>query len=661
MIKLTGMFLSVLIAFNANASEVKFSNFKVKESLFETYPGPYEISSRDGSKVTHIKEKTFNSKRGIKDNPLYKKLVKLVKEQLLEKANQLTGETLAFNQSSALGETNFSGLNWSGLVAGAGVKAGRKLYPDYTEEDEEKRWVVEDTLLFEVDAQTFLKDQAGQRNIEISSESIKSFAGIRFRRSYTYVHYSQSYVKGLTKNFKKLFLGFLKFGGENFLSLEDHESVTRRDSLSADITASGETPSFYFLSAYAGGTLYYSSVNNVSIHKPGVRDYPRGEESLRVGINKSKLKGNSAVVSLQADFYKLLKISLLSYELSSSVSDSSYVSLSFQAGDEELLGNEDSILHQEVKDVLRGKLPRNNLDLMAYVISEQDTKKDQEAKSSHLFLYDKFKGNSVSDVTVRNGSGTRYMFRYNQEKSSYKKTWIQALVHSKKVDNYKRRVTDTVTLEYEVQKEQRQLSLDEVKLDDPSSAYLRFSKEFNAPKTNGGLRKKLRDEAIAFGRLYTNIDEKVWNSFKKGDLKGNATVSINAEVSGSGIASLALHSSDYWNEVTKWVCTRTSPDDDPGRLSKIEKKCLKKLTKTFEAYKKVWDSEVKISARALKDLVEAIAEYAKGFEDLEMIFGIENVGITGSFSAETYQGFPYVTYFVLGVDQGEGLIKDSLE
>ncbi|MFT6604727.1 MAG: hypothetical protein ACJARO_002251 [Bacteriovoracaceae bacterium] len=661
MIKLTWMLLSVLIAFSANAGEVKFSHLKVKDKLFQDYPGPYEISSRDGSKVNLTSDKSQRSERGIKDNPLYKKLIKLVKEKLLDKANEITGETLAYNQNHSIGDTNFSGFHWSGFVAGAGIKAGRKLYHDYTEDDEEKRWVVEDTLLFEVDAQSFLNDQAEKRNIEISSETIKAFAGIRFRRSYTYIHYSPSYVKGLTKNFQKLFLGFLKFGGDRFLSLEDHESVTRTDYLSADVSASASTPSFYYLSAYAGGTLSYSSINNVSIHKPGVRDYPRGEESLRVGINKTKLQGKSAVVSLQAEFYKLLKISLLSYELSSSVTDSSYVSLSFQAGDEELLGNQDSILHQEVKDVLRGKLPRNNLDLMAYVISEQDTKRDNESKSSHLFLYDKFKGNSVSEVTLRNNSGTRYMFRYNQEKSTYKKTWIQALVHSNKIDKYKRRVTDTVTLEYEVQKEQRQLSIDEVKLDDPNAAYLRFSKEFNAPKTNGGLRKKLRAEAIAFGELYTNIDQRVWDNFKKGELKGNATVSVNAEVSGAGIASLAPHSKEYWREVTLWVCTRTTPADDPGRLSKIEKKCLKKLTNTFEAYKKVWDSEVKISALALKDLVEAIAEYAKGFEDLEMIFGVQNVGITGSFSAETYHGFPYVTYFVLGEDQGNGLIRDNLE
>lgn len=659
--KLTWMLLSVFIVLNANANEIKFENLKVKNKLFKDYPGPYELSSRDGSKVSLSSDKSLSSDRGIKDNPLYKKLVSLAKEKLLDQANKITGETLEYNQSHAIGDTNFSGFNWSGLVAGAGIKAGRKLYPDYTEQDEEKRWVVEDTLLFEVDAQTFLKDQAEQKNIEISASSIKAFAGIRFRRSYTYVHYAPSYVKGLTKEFDKLFLSFLKFGGDNFLSLEDHESVTRRDYLSADISASASTPSFYYLSAYAGGTLYYSSVNNVSIHKPGARDYPRGNESLRVGINKSKLKGNSAVVGLQADFYKLLKISLLSYELSSSTSESSYVSLSFQADDEELLGNKDSIVHQEVKDVLRGKLPENNLDLMPFIISEQDTKKDDESKSSHLFLFDKFKGNSTSDVTIRDESGTRYMFRYNQEKSTYKKTWIQALVHSKKIDKYKRRVTDTVTLEYQVQKEQRHLSLNEVKLDDPRGAYLRFSKEFNAPKTDGGLRKKLRAEAIEFGKLYSNIDEKVWDNFRKGELKGDATVSINAEVSGVGIASLAPHSNEYWNGVSLWVCTRTNPQDDPGRLSKIEKACLKKLRNTFKAYKEVWNSEAKISARALKDLVEAIAEYAKGFEDLEMIFGVQNVGITGSFSAETYHGFPYVTYFILGDDQGNGLIRDALE
>lgn len=653
--------LCAIMAFtNANAKTVTFSNFKVNQSLFEEYPGPFKAKAR-GYKVILEEDEDLMRSRGIKDNPLYQKIVKKVKEELLKKANEITGDAIDFNEKWTLGDTNFSGFKWDGIIFGAGINAGRKLYPDYTDGDEEKRWVVEDKFQIEVDAKTFLKSLLDSGDVDITLPNLNAFAGIRFKRTYTYIHYAPTYLKGLTRDFDKLFLGFLKFGGNKFLSLEDHETLSRKDFLSANVGANIGSPSFYFMSGYAGGSLYYQRMADVMIHKPGVRDYPRPGEILRVSVNKSKIKGASATVGLQADFYGLLKISLLSFEYSKSVNENSYASLSFYRPDEELLGNKDSVLHQEVKDVLRGKLPENNLTLMPFIISEQDTKRDNESAQSHLFLFDKIKGNSTSDVTVRNKNGVRYFFRHNGEDSSYKKTWLQALFSSKKIDKYKRRITDTVTLEYEVRKDQRYLPLEEVKLEDARQAYLRFSKEFNAPKTKGKARKKLRSEAIAFGRLYTNIEDRIWQSFYDGEeLRGDTTINVNAEVSGEGIDSVGATNYADWERTSLWICARATPENDSGRLKKAQKKCLKKLREAFAAYKNVIDEEAKVSAHALKNLVSAIAKYARGFDDVALVFGEGNVGISGSFSAETFHGFPYTTYFTLGDDQGKGLIQDSL-
>ena len=377
---ITWAFLCAVIALtsaaNVNAKTLVFKNFKVKQGLFERYPGPFEATVRGDNKVIIDVDDQLMRSQGIKDNPLYKKIVKKVKEELLEKANDITSDTIKYNHEFSIGDTNFSGLNWGGLIGGAGVKAGRRVFPDYTTEEEEKRWVVEDQFHIDIDAKIFLKSLLDSGDVDITLPNLNAFAGIRFKRTYTYVHFAPSYLKGLTRSFDKLFLGFLKFGSTKFLSLEDHESVTREDYLSADVGVNAGSPSFYNLSAYAGGTLYYNKVNNVSIHKPGVRDLPRGNELLRVSINKSQLKGASATVGLQADFYGLLKITLLSFEYSKSLNESSYVSMSFQDSEEELLSNKDSVLHQEVRDVLRGKLPENKLNLMPYTMSEQERPKE---------------------------------------------------------------------------------------------------------------------------------------------------------------------------------------------------------------------------------------------------------------------------------------------
>ncbi|MBK23356.1 MAG: hypothetical protein CME70_05060 [Halobacteriovorax sp.] len=662
---MTWVLICAIVSFasiaESNAKTVVFKNFKVKKQLFQEYQGPFKVTVQGDHKVLLEEDDSIMKSRGIKDNPLYQKIVKRVKEELLNQANKITSDTIKYNQSYALGDTNFSGFKWGGLIGGAGINAGRRLYPDYTASEDDKRWVVEDRFEIEVDAKTFLKNLSDSGSVEISNSSLNAFAGIRFRRTYTYIHFAESYLKGLTRDFDKLFLGFLKFGGSRFLSLEDHESISRKDYLSAHLSADAETPSYYFLSAYAGGTLRYSRVNDVSIHRPGSRDLPRENEILRVSVNKSRITGKAVTVGLQADFFNLLKVSLLSFEYSKNLNESSFLSMSFRTHDEDLLDNKDSILHQEVKDVLRGKLPENNLALMPFVISEQDTKRDSESMNTHLFLFDKVKGNSTSEVTVRNSSGTKYMFRHNEEESTYKKSWLQALFSSKKINKYKRRITDTVNFEYQVRDDERHLSLEEIKLDDADKAYLRFSKEINAPKIEGNSKKKVRKELVSFGKVYTNIEERVWKSLADGHLKGSATISVNAEIGGMGISSLESISSDEWKGITRWVCVRVDGDNDPGRLKKAQKKCLKSLRESFSEYKKVFEEEARVSARALRNLISGIAKYARGFNDLELIFGQENVGISGYFSAKTHHGFPYVTYFTLGDDQGKGLIQDALQ
>jgi len=58
------------------------------------------------------------------------------------------------------------------------------------------------------------------------------FGGVTFKRSYTYVHYADSYQHAVAFNLDKLFFSFLNFRSKNFLQIEKGELLKKEDTIS---------------------------------------------------------------------------------------------------------------------------------------------------------------------------------------------------------------------------------------------------------------------------------------------------------------------------------------------------------------------------------------------------------------------------------------------
>ena len=137
------------------------------------------------------------------------------------------------------GENGDTGFSWGKGYADFSVHATRSLTPDLFHDGQ---WIITDLFEILIDAQGLLSNLQDEGLIEISNIKMKAYAGMVFKRSYRHVHFSNSYVEGLSTDFDKLFLGFMKFFDHSYLDLEEYEFIEKKDSISTQVGGQNTRP-----------------------------------------------------------------------------------------------------------------------------------------------------------------------------------------------------------------------------------------------------------------------------------------------------------------------------------------------------------------------------------------------------------------------------------
>lgn len=154
------------------------------------------------------------------------------------------------NRQFGFGVQNFSGFSWQRPFGVVQVYADRQVTPNLFGDN----WLIQDTFTLEIEASTFIEklDQAGFT--EMSDAEINAFAGITFRRVYTYYHYATSYDEGLKLDFSKLFLPFTMMNQNGVERMGHEEIIKREDNWSAGAGGIISTPPLSNIS-FSGGIL----------------------------------------------------------------------------------------------------------------------------------------------------------------------------------------------------------------------------------------------------------------------------------------------------------------------------------------------------------------------------------------------------------------------
>lgn len=604
-------------------SQEDFTHFKVNPSLYQSYP---KFNPAD------------KSNRGLP--PLLEKVWSKIKDKVIDAANDLTDEILEHREDYDLGDSNFPGFNWRRLYGNIGISAGRTVEPI---NDDQSIWLVKDKLEIEVEARTFLKSLADNGQIDISDVNLKAFAGVVFKRTYHYSHYADSYFNGLKSSFKKLFLSFFKFQGENYLKLSPHEVIRKDDYISARLNADITSPSVYYISASGKIAIAYSKLGSLTVHRPGERDFPREDELLRMSINRSSFLYGSVGASVQADFYKLIKITLLSTEYSYSINKNYQLNLSFSQSDRERLTKDDD-LRNEIQDVLKSKVPYNDDLLLPYIVSEQEGKIARERLDSQLLLWNKHVGNFNEEVAVRVGSERRYFNRHRTESTKIKKTLLGGIFNPKDPNNYKTRLTEHMNLEYELNEDQREIPLKNLSLMVPLNATVRFSKEFAAKKNSKAVRAYVRK----FVDRYQSISNDVINAITDQELLPPYSINFNSQISKAGLNDFILTATDHFSETIEFICA-------------YKEKCVKKIKALHQIVHHNAKEKGEIKLINLRNLLKELSKNSLELATFRSLFGYDHTHISGTFKSTTKNKYDYKSFIKEGLKQGYGLIKDYLK
>lgn len=612
--------LVLTLTFNAGAKGPQFENFKLTSQFkVNHHPSPNKLP------------------------PVIDELWQRVKSQGYKAVNSALKRILNYRDRYPLGQYNFPEASWNtGIDGKVEVAFIRRLEPML----HTKAWRVMDRVILGIGAEAYLRNLRDEGSIEISDSQLSLFAGIFFKREYSFEHTAATYLEGLKQKIDHLLLSFKKFNGLNFLDLKEDEMISKDDYLSAEIGMSVNSPSIYWMSVRGNATVYFSKLNSLSYHNQ--YDPQSGHHSLKMAYQKMKVKGTRAQIGLQIDFYKLLKLSLLGTEYSASITKSRISTYQFDPEQIERI-RQDELLATAFKKVNQGKDPEKLAELAGYKSSVEDSIRLQENLSAYALMWGKIWGNMTEGIIFQNYGQNRFLYRHQQERVAFDRGILDTIFRSDNLSTYKSREIENMLFEYESPIEES--GFENIKLAMPALVSFRLSKEFAAKRDRSRDRKKVTELMSTF----TNIDRGVIDGIGSGKIKAPFFLDLHAQVSKKGIYHLFQFTPFQLNRIYGHICAGDWIQGTPG---KRVRKCIQKLTRLFRPVREAYFFENKLALNPLKAFFSVISQKIKSFYILKELFGSDHVQLYGTFRGKTEENMSFRTYVKQGPYQGLGVVKD---
>lgn len=604
---------------------------------------------------------------------------------------------LAGNNLSITGGLNSIGFSYKKPFVSFGVSVDRNLAPDLFDA---KRWIVTDTFVIEIDASKILGELKKDELIDLSQENLAAFAGVVFKRKYTWVHFAASYEEGLMRHFDKLFLPYRSFNYKFLSTMNTNEMLFREDSLSMRAGGIVSAPLYTGINAMGGVLAKYDKLSKTEA-------ISLGNNKLQVNSEKEKSVSLGVNFQIQADFLKILKMTLLSYDLSYELVSSYKIYLEFNQNELAELTEQNAVVGQ-IKKVLKNK--EGNLEILAPYIISEEKKITQAIEHKYSFLLlGGHKESRTQQIEITKNDKVKTFFKHYYEKIKYTddalsklfSSFIFALTNSDVSATKLASHTHKVTLEYDSVKNlvDNQESINISDGDENNQKLsLKFSSEFRTQKTSGILGKKYRDRAVFILERYSGVNPIAVPMIESEQLKAPFYIKGNYEVNLTGIRYLNQQSvgdlfghfdglcdeypktglinfrnlfdrcrrslqNDYVDYLKDLSHDRISGDEisscqrkslkyffSPGKKRAFLKNCLANINKLPDGE---W---VQVPLWPLKNLSTNIANNCYSKVHYFNLFGLSNVFFHGSFTANTAEGFDFSTSFHEGKFKGLGAV-----
>lgn len=663
--KRTCILLCLLIVFSitqkASATEASSDPFTFKHFRFKP-------------DIFNQQLKKLKSKKGTKPpvdehrSPLFDEIAEYLNNNYQSIGNTETASILKFNREFNMGSQNYSGFNWQKPMGKFSIQANRHIEQAFGPNEP---WIVRDTLIINIDATSFLKSAEADGVIEITKTQLGLFAGMTFRRQYTYEHLAETYEKGLLSDFSKLFLTFNIFDTKRVFALEEYEIVTKEDQISAVAGGMVETPSYYGLSANVGALVKFSHIGSVKVQKLGPEDAPHSGELIRVHSLKSKIVTTGITAELQIDLMKLVKITLFSYDFEYALEKSQDVGLSFGEQDyDKLTGDGDEAL--EFKQILSLTIPDIKA-LKPNIVSLEQREKEAKSSKFAALLFGTMKKKNTEMIKIIKDNKTKIFFNSYFENIKLVQNLFSRLLNitimaafkfekGVKSDAVKSR---SVEIAYEASENSTQH--EDVFVASEEKMSFQLIKEYQVKDTTGWTKKMYKDHAIEIMQNYTSLGADFVTMVRKDELRGPLTINTHVMVGKDGLRFFNALDVDQTFLNLAIICGSKKPsvwiipakrEEAMKHILVGEEKCVKDLGESYLTYRQDWDRYHEMNFKKFRDFLIGVHKETDHRDDLTKFFGPNNIFFNGSFQAKTKTGNFFQTYFKDGVFKSAGIIDD---
>ncbi len=570
------------------------------------------------------------------------------------------------NRQFNMGSQNFSGFSWQKPYGVVHVYADRQVTPNLFGNN----WLVQDTFTFDIEATTFLEKTNEAGITSMSAAEIGAFAGLTFKRVYTYYSYANSYNEGLRADFSKLFLPFIKLNPSSISAMSNEEIIKRQDDWTVSAGGVISTPPYYGFSFSGGVLAQFAYQNMVSIQHNDVQDLTA--EMIRLNT-KSKVEASAGVsLSLQVDFYKLLKLTIMNYDLTYEYAKAKEFTLGMSSPQWQHVITDQS-QSRELKTILNGFGTVNTLE--PYVVALDESESSSLAQRGTLLIWGKLAKTKTEQVRVIKNNEVKVFFKsYAQNMRVVQNIFsrlFSAIVYkifklplgTKDAALYNRQVN----MEYEATHPQAS-DPNISRIDSTDQFSFVLNQSYEAARTDRWIDRKFKNDLIWFVDAFTTLPKDYKTIIRSEQLKGPMMIESNLRVEKAGFDFLLTSSENVVFSHMARVCgsNRTNDWTDESKRPDMLKKlhmgaelCVKQMGNHFVEFKADYkQNTLKPSLAKFKKFLTKYFKQAQNISDLAVLFGQENTFIHGQIKATTPQNAQFVTTFSTGQFRGLGVIDN---
>lgn len=645
--------------------QLKELNTESSDGLFKTQSINVQTKKQIQNQLNSrlLKLNSDASKSVIEDEspPLIKKIVNLLAGNYNQIGNEQTNP-LVLNHDIGGGVLNFSGFTWNKPTANFQLYANRELAPDLFS----SRWIVHDTFVIGIDATTFLSNLKDDDLIDISQDAIGAFAGVSFQRVYHYYHYADTYLKGLTSDYSKLFLSFTKFSTDHIINLDPYEILKKEDQFSFNAGGVVTTPPVYGVSGSAGVLVSAAFENKLTIQALGPDDQKKNNEFLRISVDKKWDVSADAHLSVQLDFFNLLKLTILSYDLEYSYGKSHKQNLSFYENDIELI-HTSSEHHKEFKQIVKGT--KEDIQVWKNNIVQLEDRVTENLNSKYsILLLGKIRKTETEQIRVIKDGVEKVFYKHYSQSIKYVQNLLSKLFNivvyklfdfQTGVKNFAESIKK-MKVEYQHTEDFKAETVSS-----ESEFSISLTQEFSAGKTHRWIDKKLKSEAVHHINAWSNLEESIARKVASEELRGPLRLESQIEIEKAGLNYFhTLNEDDIFSLIidvchsrrkNKWL-NKSYRNRMLKRVQVGRSACVKKIGNRYLDYahnlKEIGYYDLNKLRKFLGQYFSKVSEISQ----IENLFGQDNIFVHGSLNAMTNENIPFSTYFKSGNFRGLGVI-----